>query len=398
MEMQPEGPDRIDEDVTIAEPSPLGLVGIGALAMSSLALLADFDAKATLGLAVVGFVVLVAALVRMRRVKQVRLVIDENGLSIDGKQWIGRSLVGVAVLDTSKSGKSRVTIERRYSTILRTMLPAIELEAVDSSLAKRIVRAVASLREDAYQGWAFALRLDLLLWSVLVVTPLSMALWIMSARLRSLPWTGDVWGSVPGLVMAIAAFQKIAAGSDGVWITSLFGKRFIPITDIVDIENAYQALRFQLRSRKRKLKIRIASSNVRVHVIAKVRDALNKRTLRALAPPMPSDLARKGQPAHEWLSSLRGIASSSTAQYRVAATSAADVLRVLMDQNIDPATRAASAVALDALDPAGAGRIRVVASGTANPKLRVALERVADHATDSEIEASLDELSNARAR
>lgn len=42
--------------------------------------------------------------------------------------------------------------------------------------------------------------------------------------------------------------------------------------------------------------------------------------------------------------------------------------------------------------------IREIASHTANPKLRIALERVADHAADAEIEASLEELSNARAR
>ena len=43
-------------------------------------------------------------------------------------------------------------------------------------------------------------------------------------------------------------------------------------------------------------------------------------------------------------------------------------------------------------------RIREVASHTTNPNLRVALERIAKYAEDAEIEASLDALSEAKAR
>ncbi|MGH7282684.1 MAG: hypothetical protein ACRELY_14245, partial [Polyangiaceae bacterium] len=62
---------------------------------------------------------------------------------------------------------------------------------------------------------------------------------------------------------------------------------------------------------------------------------------------------------------MRSIGSSSTTKYRVAATSPADLEHVLEDQSADVSSRAASAVALDAIDQGAAARIRVVASHTA---------------------------------
>ena len=70
--------------------------------------------------------------------------------------------------------------------------------------------------------------------------------------------------------------------------------------------------------------------------------------------------------------------------------------RVLDDAAAPPATRAGAALAISVLDQPARLRLRVAAEACAEPKLRVALSRVANGASDPELEEALAPLLERR--
>lgn len=104
-------------------------------------------------------------------------------------------------------------------------------------------------------------------------------------------------------------------------------------------------------------------------------------------------LARNDRPAREWAASLKGLAAGDHRIYRVAPIESHTLFEVLEDPARAASARLAAAVALGAsLDEAGRARMKDVASGVAEPKLRVALEKVAAGTDDDETTELLQEI------
>lgn len=104
-------------------------------------------------------------------------------------------------------------------------------------------------------------------------------------------------------------------------------------------------------------------------------------------------LARNDRPANEWAASLKSIAAGDRLVYRVAPVERETLFGVLEDPARTASARLAAAVALGAsVDEAGRVRMKQAASGVAEPKLRVALEKVAAGSADEETAALLDEI------
>ena len=102
-------------------------------------------------------------------------------------------------------------------------------------------------------------------------------------------------------------------------------------------------------------------------------------------------VAPGGRTVERWVSDLR--AKAQQAPYRKADATPETLWRLLDDASAPPATRAGAALALSAsLDDASRTRLRVSAEACAEPKLRVALTRVAEGASDTELEEALAPL------
>jgi hypothetical protein len=85
--------------------------------------------------------------------------------------------------------------------------------------------------------------------------------------------------------------------------------------------------------------------------------------------------------------------------YRRAAVPSASLWQIVEDPTAEPPIRAGAAVALvQALDEPGRQRLRVAAQACAAPKLRVALELVAEEAEldESRLEDALEGVRKAR--
>ena len=101
-------------------------------------------------------------------------------------------------------------------------------------------------------------------------------------------------------------------------------------------------------------------------------------------------VAPGGRPPARWLREIRALAGAR--DYRETRLDEERLWRVVDDVTAPRGTRAGAALALSALDPASRARLRVSADACAEPKLRVALTRVAEGATDAELEEALTPL------
>jgi hypothetical protein len=94
-----------------------------------------------------------------------------------------------------------------------------------------------------------------------------------------------------------------------------------------------------------------------------------------------------------WLAELRHAHRSGGATYRTAPPPDVDLDSLFANGLLDAQTRAGAAIALRAREGEdAAGRFRKAAAATASPTFRVALEKIAEGATDEEIARSIEKL------
>lgn len=98
-----------------------------------------------------------------------------------------------------------------------------------------------------------------------------------------------------------------------------------------------------------------------------------------------------------WIATLRNIGSHATAGYRNLAI-ADELWRIVEDLAAPPDARAGAAVALQpSLGAEGRARLQRVAEVTAQPKLRIAIERAASSEEEAALMAALAEIESASA-
>jgi hypothetical protein len=104
-------------------------------------------------------------------------------------------------------------------------------------------------------------------------------------------------------------------------------------------------------------------------------------------------LERGARGMSDWVAELWAIGTDANVTLRTAPIPKDRLLRVVEDPSLGSSARAAAAVALRAdLDDDARARLRVVGESTAEPRLRVAIEKAANGADRSELEAALAEV------
>ena len=212
-------------------------------------------------------------------------------------------------------------------------------------------------------------------------------------------------GAMPLLILLMLPIllmpTKVVVGVDGLLVRWLWLREFIPTKDIVFVK------RFDTgwgRSRRRGVEIALPGRTLQIPMFSDEAIATLEQRIRDVVALAKGHthvgeealvLARGELGLREWIAKLKALGAGATATLRSAAVMPEHLWRVAEDPARPAIERAAAAIALaPSLGDADKERLGELAKTTAAPKLRVALERVAEEATDEEVEEALKELES----
>jgi hypothetical protein len=304
----------------------------------------------------------VAAVCLWRRRSRVGVRVDHDGVHQGGRVVVRRGDI-IAIREAPRVDGTEITFVGRGVGATRSILVEDEnVRAVLEALGRPAIDPPLRFECKALGVLATGMRLLLI--------ALGVALFFAVRGVA-------MWG--PWFFFTFPPTTSVDVGTDGVVLRLLGVSTFVAYAEIDEVTHAGWRVVLRLRSGKN-LTLSLDKSLRGSAIAARIQEAMEKAH-RPPEAPIPSNLP------HE-VARLRNLAES--ADYR-AAPPARDVLwRVVVDPAAPAPTRARAAVALSSsLDPNERVRLRVVAEGTASPKLRVAIDAAAEEETD---EAKLEAL------
>jgi hypothetical protein len=196
---------------------------------------------------------------------------------------------------------------------------------------------------------------------------------------------------------------RVVVGADGVLLRWLGTVRFVPWSRVMDVEPFDGGVMLSLApdGGEELLTLRMPDDHQRYHP---ERDALIERmvvALRAYGPaaraePMTRLLARAGGLTRDWVREMRDLIRPIQG-FRTASVPLERLWQVVLDPRADREARTGAALALAPVLPdEGRARLRAVADGCAEPRLRIALVTAATEAgaTDDTLAEALDALES----
>jgi hypothetical protein len=304
-----------------------------------------------------------------------------------------RVLSGITRGDSAQmlDGAWRVDLHAPLRQRLRIVVPTAED-------ARALLGALGLDRRDgtsrllvrwARPAHAFEMFLPVLL------TPICCAL--LTPHDLSFPWEMIFAGYVYGAVRNLVTRGTVSVGVDGVHVDrGVFGKRFVPHAEIVDVTRTKTGVELVLSSnetlrlhtwRERERTGNWLTDPVYDAIDAALRQA---RYARSAGGAAVAALARGGRSTRDWIAALRELGARRQGGYRAVPIEDRDLLAMVADAQAPAELRAAAAVALGANEEQ-APKLRVAADDVADPAVR----RVALATTESEaaLEEALDEAS-----
>ena len=201
-----------------------------------------------------------------------------------------------------------------------------------------------------------------------------------------------------GLPLALALLllvrTRVDVGSDGVLIRRLGEQRFVSYASMKGVFAAGGHTIVLSMREGADLRFTVGPGAERGHLrdtlVEQLEEARNAFSPDAGGPSAEALVDPGGRTPQRWLRDVRSLANAR--DYRETRLDEERLWRVVDDAAASAGVRAGAAVALSALDPASRARLRVAAEACAEPRLRVALTRVAEGATDAELEEALAPL------
>jgi hypothetical protein len=212
--------------------------------------------------------------------------------------------------------------------------------------------------------------------------------------LRDTPPDAVLTTMLLGVPIAIGAFAAwltrgatVVVGEDGVRIERALGRRFLPIREIEGVTSRSASIEIKLSSGET-----VSLTSLDTLVVGAITQALETRDLRRR--DAHARLARRGRPLKDWLEDLSGLLGRGA--FREEAIGADEVSAVLDDATQPLEQRLGAAIALS--KSGQAARARIAADASANPKIRIALSKIAgDDDPLAEVEALLEAEAQAEA-
>ncbi|MEM6788195.1 MAG: hypothetical protein AAF928_07755 [Myxococcota bacterium] len=276
----------------------------------------------------------------------------------------------------------------------RALLAELELGEQQS-----VVTFWGQSRIQLLERWKLTLLLMPIMVMVLVVSA-------VAERMLEFPLAFPLVMTLVGALVApfIVGPQRVEVGADGVRLSWLGRRKFIPTTAIerafvelvpLDARGVQHRHRVVIERRDGQPPVRIPISQDQTDfgraetIAARIRGILQGRERRVHAAS--AHLRREPrQPLSAWVKRLRGLRQQ--ASHRRSAVSRDALWATLEDATALPLDRAAAAVALrdETLAAPERRRIEVAARATVAPRLRIALERTLEDEEEALLEALAD--------
>lgn len=320
---------------------------------------------------------------RPRPLLHQNLTVGPEGLSIDGRLAVRQDRIASGFFEASGRSHSTVRLigkdgdsileaqasKAQALALLRALKVDVEHRRVElSSLSPLVSRASAAVTLVAVLGLAL---LAALLGQVTAVA------WMLPML-------------VP-LVALAAVPMSVVVGLDGVFVKWLFQHRFIPASEIVDVQSSLDAgIDLTLRSGEHLVlaatsAVAARAARDRDAMLERIREVISVHRSREECADLRALLARDGRGTAEWAAGLRKL-TEGQATYRSSAIRGDDLLRIIEDPAASEEARAGAAFVVrtgsGGADGEARARIRVAAEATASPRLRVALEASAEEEID----------------
>ncbi len=306
-------------------------------------------------------------------VRQVRASLDAAGVHVGGRV--------IAPRRTIRSGWVEQSLEGSRVRLHRGLRPDVELEAANDAEAATVLHALACDPSQTvvrfpsvHRFFTFALTAGMagqLCGHELLRGGghLSWAQYLLTVAICSL-WS---------LILFVVGPYEMSVGVDGVLVWGILRNRFIPFAEIDDavVESAGKLVVRTRTSRKVVFRMPAPAAEAAAELIQSAITSSHSGS-EAVRLQLRRQHEREGD-VGAWLARLRSLASHEP--YRATAFGGDALWRVVDDRLATGAERAAAAVVLGAAaTSAERARLRDAAARMASPRVRVAIQRVADPA------------------
>ena len=308
-------------------------------------------------------------------VREVRASIDAAGIRVGEKVVAARRTIRAGWIERSFAG-TRVRLDRGF------FYPDIELEAADDTEAGTLLRALACDPSQTVVRFPSVHRF-------LGLTAAAAIAGQLCAR-EIVGWHGRHPSASQYLLLVASCFawsllififgpREMSVGADGVLLSGFLRRRFVPYAEIesVVLESVGKLV---LRTHAHSRLVSRMSGPAAEAAAELIESAITSSHggSEAVRLQLRRESENEGD-VGAWLARLRSLASFEP--YRAAAFGGDALWRVVDDPGATGADRAAAAVVLGAVaTPAERARLRDAAARMASPRVRVAIERVADGA------------------
>ncbi|MBK6514885.1 MAG: hypothetical protein IPM79_24805 [Polyangiaceae bacterium] len=342
-----------------------------------------------------------------RRLKGGRVTIADGVLSVDGARVTSRDELSQGLIVPRKD-EIWVRLDRKGRQLAhhfrvqdveegRAMLRALGFDATQATAEVRCMSPVVTL-----PIWKqLLLTLAPVLATIFGTMALGVAAFGPQGAAMTLPAVGLVMAY---LFLIILAPTKVRIGADGLALSWLWRRQFIRFADVTSVApwmrtsggKTYEGIQVE-DTHGHKTFIAGGQHGWNEHVAKQ----LEERVLEAweahrggVTGADVSALDRGGRDLSSWVDHLRGLGEGAKVDLRRAFVPVDHLLHVLEDTSQPALTRAGAAIAAArGAGPEARARIRVAASTTASPKLRVAIERsLDDEAETAAIAEALGEV------
>jgi hypothetical protein len=308
--------------------------------------------------------------------------LDAEGIFVGSRRVAPRKTIRSAWIEGTYQGK-RVHVDRGVSS-------EVELEATDDADAKRLLQALGCDPSQTVVRFPSPSRLAALAGAI----GGQLCAYLLVGR--DVVFTGSLMAlSVVTCVLWYLLFflfgcHVTSVGSDGVLVSGLLRRRFLPFADL-ESAAVVASGKLVLRTRAggeivRWMKGPAAEAAAELIQSAIASDAGDSEAVRR-------QLRREGESdVAAWLTRLRALASHEP--YRATVFAGDSLWRVVDDPNATGVERAAAAVVLGAAGTHDErARLRKAAARMASPPVRVAILRVADPVNDDELALALEAVA-----
>jgi hypothetical protein len=310
------------------------------------------------------------------------LRVDERGLHFAGEPLAARRDIASAYVLSERSALR--IVRRRWQ-------PSFDVEFEDEADARRLLDALgfgvlqSTVSFHAYWG---SLRRMILVGAVISGGE------YLALISRTLNWLPATVYAFAGLALLMRFRTRVEIGSDGLLLRRLGERTFVPYGALECASIEQYAIVLFLRSGK---KIILGSGSsardaqTRQALVQRIEEALMAYAQGGDSTGTEALVAPGGREIPVWVSETRALARAR--DYRKVRVDTERLWRVVNDASAQPATRAGAALALSsAPDGETRARLRVASEACADPRLRLALGRVADGAADDDLEEALAPL------